>query len=339
MESEHDSFVPFKKIALSSLHTTAGFLEQPLAGKLGNSQEGLDHLIRSAHRLFPEGASYWHDQMELRDELTPEQRKSEPLNADSHLTFICLGLRNCALYEFDPKLPIHFIELDGEFRGEFRSRKTLAIGYNRTECVYENVLSIDVPDQDRYALNLTEKLAEMEPLLKEHKIHRGILTFELDQDEGHAGITVNEFEKLLMERDITDVLLNPLRHMLNNASEFAKHPLSLPTQAKKVLTYEMHLAIQDGLKLASRSVSVIEYMAERMGMNLPLLEYVIDRLATPLESRWMNLGSTAHFLINAKDEEEIGQFAVGTYQSPILIQWRSPKSGKRKLHVRLECFT
>ncbi|MCY3594174.1 MAG: hypothetical protein OXH01_02915 [Bacteroidetes bacterium] len=320
------------------MHTTAGFLEQSLATKLGNKPEGVDHLVRSAHRLFPEGAPYWHDRMELRNELTAEQRKFEPLNADSHLAFICLGLCSCALYEFDPDDPIYFIDLDGEFQGTFRSRKTLAVGYNETRCVHEDVLSIRMPRKDQHALDLSQHLNDLQALVNKHNIHRGLVTFELDSNEKNAGITVNEYETLLVERDITDVLKNPLRYMLDHASELVRHPLTLPGKAKKVLTYELHLAIRDGLRLASRSVSAVEYMVERLGMRLPLLESVIDRLATPLETRWMNLGTTARFLINAGNEEPHGRITTGTYQSPILIQWRRPDSDMRNLRVRLLQF-
>ena len=337
-KANHDSFSSFQKIAVSSLHTTAGFLEQPFASKLDNSPEKIGHLVRSVHRLFPEGAPYWHDRMELRSELTDEQRKYEPLNADSHLAFICLGLCNSVLYKFDPEDAIYFIDLDGESRGTFRSRKVLVIGYNDTECVHEEVLSVNVPEQDRCALDLSENLQDIQTLADQHKIRQGLVTFELESDEKHVGVTVNEFETLLVERDLTDVLLNPLKYMLKNVSEFARRPLMLPRKAKKMLTYELQLAIRDGLKLASRSVSVVEYIAERLHMRLPLLEYVVDRIATPLEARWMNLGSTARFLISAENEMEQGRIKVGTYQSPILIQWRKPESDVRKMRVRLLRF-
>lgn len=310
-----------------------------MATKLGNNSEGIDHLVRSAHRLFPEGAPYWHDRMELRNELTPEQRKHEPLNADSHLAFICLGLCNCALYEFAPDAPIYFIDLDGESRGTFRSRKTLAVGYNHTQCVHEEILSIKIPQKDQYALDLSQHLNRLQSLVNKHNIHHGLVILELDSDEKNAGITVNEYETLLVERDLIDVLKNPLKYMLDNASALIRHPLTLPGKAKKILTYELHLAIRDGLRFASRSVSALEYMVERLGMRLPLLESVIDRLATPLENRWMNLGTTARFLIHADHGVSPGRIAIGTYQSPILIQWRRPNTDIRKLRVRLLQFS
>jgi len=320
------------------LHTTAGLLEQSFATKLGNTQEGINNLIQSARRLFPEGAPYWHDQMELRDELSVEQRKYEPLNADSHLAFICLGLCNCVLYTFDPKNPIFLIDLDGEFQGIFRSRKLLAIGYNNVECVHEDSIAVSMPHKDQGALDLSDTLKNYQTIIDQHKIQRGVITFELDPREKFSGVTVNEFETLLMERDITDVLKNPLKFMLSNVSEFARRPFSIPGKAKQVIMYELHQTIRDGLKLATRGASALEHIAERLGVDLPLLEHAIDRIATPLETRWMNLGSSVRFLINTDDNEVSGRIMTGTYQSPILIQWRRPESDIRNLKVRVLRF-
>ena len=325
-------------MALCSLHTTAGFLEQSFADKLGGHPDGVEWLVRSANRLFPEGAPYWHDQMELRHELSMEQRKSEPLNADSHLAFICLGLCSCALYTLDPNQSIYFIDLDGEFQGTFRSRRSIAVGFNRTDCIHEEVLEVEMPEKIRCALDLSSHFDHLRTLIAKHKVDQGLVTMELASDEKYAGITVNEFESLLVERDITDVLLNPLKYMLHNASELARRPLTLPGKAKEMLIYELHLAIRDGLRLASRSVSALEYMADRLGVHLPLLEYVIGRLATPLEARWMNLGSKVQFLIDPHHDGVQEPIVTGKYQSPILIQWRKPDANIRRLHLRLLRF-
>lgn len=332
-------FSNFDRVAFCSVHTTAGFLEQPLVLKLGNNREGIESLVRSARRLFPEGAPYWHDRMELRSELSAEQRKHEPLNADSHLAFICLGLCNCVLYEFTPDHPVYFIDLDGKSKETFRSRKSMVVGYNNATCVHEETLKVDLPKKNQCAVDLNRSLPDLQALVAKYQIHRGLVTIELAPGEKHAGITVNEFEALLVERDITDVLMNPLKYMLHNAPQFARHPLMVPSKAKNILQYEIRLAIRDGLRVANRSVSILEYMVERLGIHLPLLEYVIDRIASPLEARWMNLGSTIQLLINAKDKDPLGRVVVGTYQSPILIQWRRPESDVREMRLRLLRFT
>ena len=81
-----------RRVMYCSMHTTAGFLDQSLSMRLGDSH---DQFFESFNRLFPPDAEYHHDRLELRSELTADQRKIEPRNADSHLTFIGAGLRNC----------------------------------------------------------------------------------------------------------------------------------------------------------------------------------------------------------------------------------------------------
>ena len=68
--------------------------------------------------IFPEGAGYEHDKLHLRTELSDEQRRSEPQNADSHLAFIGAGLRNCVTYITRPNEPVYLVDLDGVNAGQ-----------------------------------------------------------------------------------------------------------------------------------------------------------------------------------------------------------------------------
>src|SRR5437867_213030 len=85
-----------------SLHTTAGYLDQSLSVRLRNNRDRLSEFFGTFHALFPQGSGYRHDRMELRAELSDAQREVEPRNADSHLTFIGSGLRNCVTYRTQP---------------------------------------------------------------------------------------------------------------------------------------------------------------------------------------------------------------------------------------------
>src|SRR5262245_20645484 len=51
-----------------SLHTTAGYLEQSLSARLRHNRDHLSQFFGSFNTLFPEGAAYRHDRMELRSE-------------------------------------------------------------------------------------------------------------------------------------------------------------------------------------------------------------------------------------------------------------------------------
>ena len=92
----------YSRTLYCSLHTTAGYLDQSLAGRMHHHHGRLAQFFDAWHALFPPDADYHHDQMELRSELTDEQKEIEPRNADSHLTFIGSGMRNCVTYRNQP---------------------------------------------------------------------------------------------------------------------------------------------------------------------------------------------------------------------------------------------
>ena len=66
--------------------------------------------------------------MELRTELSDAQKDVEPHNADSHLTYLGAGLRNCVTYRTRPDAPVYFIDLDGTNDVASRRRTTIVVG-------------------------------------------------------------------------------------------------------------------------------------------------------------------------------------------------------------------
>jgi hypothetical protein len=123
-----DVLIGFRRVLYCSLHTTAGYLEQSLSSRLDNRRERLDPFMRAFQGLFPPGADYRHDQLHLRSELSEDERQCEPRNADSHLTFIGSGLRNCVTYLHRPSEPVYFTDLDGVHAGQPRTRCSRVLG-------------------------------------------------------------------------------------------------------------------------------------------------------------------------------------------------------------------
>jgi len=62
----------YRKALYCSYHTTAGYLEQSLCARLRYSREHVAPFIRAFQKLFPPGADYRHDQLQLRNELSEE---------------------------------------------------------------------------------------------------------------------------------------------------------------------------------------------------------------------------------------------------------------------------
>ena len=143
--SEHgDVLAEFPRALYCSFHTTAGYLEQPLATRLGRGPtNGVDAYLDAFRSVFPEDAGYLHDNLDLRTELSDDQKAVEPRNADSHLAFMAAGLKACVSYRTGDE-PVWFVDLDGVNAGRPRRRQTTVVGYSHEVPVWRTRVTIPV---------------------------------------------------------------------------------------------------------------------------------------------------------------------------------------------------
>ena len=328
----------FDKLLFCSLHTTAGFLDQALVERMQHRKESVADLVRATQRLFPKGAPYWHDKMSLRSELSELQKENEPHNADSHLAYIGLGLENCVAYDNRSDLPVYLIDLDGVYNGIPRNRQTIVVGFNHTETVAEAVLDIPVSDLHIDSIKLDDSslgvMDAIHELLSKHEVRYGTVQLTLDPDETHAGLTVNEFEPLLVRNDLAGVLTNPLRYMREKAADIIKDPLSLPSKAKQYVRHELVQIINEVRSTIGHNASLLEGVIHRFGIRVALLDAVIDRVATIPAPRWLRVGRQVTLLI--AENEDPRTIVRGQYQSPILVQWRRARNSCRRLKISID---
>ena len=149
-----DLLTRYSRTLYCSLHTTAGYLDQSLAGRMHHQHGRLAQFFDAWHALFPPEADYHHDQMELRSELSDEQKETEPRNADSHLTFIGSGMRNCVTYRNRPLAPVYFIDLDGTNGDARRERKTTIVAYDQERVVARESFVVPVSRHPIDSVNL-----------------------------------------------------------------------------------------------------------------------------------------------------------------------------------------
>ena len=327
-EQHGDLLAPFRKLLYCSYHTTAGYLEQSLCARMNHRRESVEALVQSAQKLFPAGALYQHDQMHLRTELTEEQKRTESLNADSHLAFIGLGLENCVTYDNRPEMPVYFIDLDGVYRGTRRRRQTTVVGFNKAEKVVELQIHVPMSNHAIDSINLRDPrlgiIEQLNDLLAQYEVRKGTIILSLEPREQHAGLTVNEYETLLMKHDLVEVLHNPLRFMAEKATNMLRDPKAIRSKAKNYLKYDL--------------VQLVNEVIDALGLNESLVERIIDRIAAASASRRLRMKRSLTLLINSTDKEGPGAAVLGTYQSPILVQWQKTDSQARCVNVRLVRF-
>ena len=324
-------FTRYPKAFYISDHTTAGYLDRRLAEVLEHDGDNIQDYLQVFQRLFPPEAGYVHDELHLRTELSDEQRASEPRNADSHLTFMGSGLRNCVSYDLRGDEPVWFVELDGVHVGGTRQRRTTVIAYNREEDVVRMQVPVPASPHSIDAQNLRAPhlgfIDQLQSVARKHAVTFGRFDVSLPADERHAGLTVNEYETLLMTHDLREVLGNPLRFMAQMGKmgrEALQAPRTIPARA---LNYAQYDAVQ-----------LFNELMDRVGVRRSVVERLVNRaLAVPV-SHFLRMKRGISLPILDRNGDGVGEIGWGTYQSPILVQWKGAAGPARALNVRLVRF-
>jgi thiamine phosphate synthase YjbQ (UPF0047 family) len=280
-----------RRFLFVSHHTTAGFPDPRLRLRLGPDPRRLASFLEGLRDVFPPGAGYQHDRLEERRELTADQRAREPLNADAHLAFIGGGFTNTLLLHHDEEGPVWLVDFDGtwETRGGdvlHRQRRVTVIGLD--EEVEEARLHVRIatpPGAGAMPLSGpgTELLEAVEAALEERDLRLGRVRLRLESSAPGTGVTVNEAEALLVERDLSDILSSPLRYA---------HTRGLP-----------------------RVLDALRFSPERR-------ERILGRTRTSPAPRLLRLRREVSLAVVPPigGPEGPGRLLLGQYQSPILLQ-------------------
>jgi len=308
-----------------SFHTTAGYLDQSLASRLSRMPErGIDAYLDAFRTVFPEDAGYLHDNLELRTELTDDQKAVEPRNADSHLAFMAAGLHACAPYRSSED-PVWFVDLDGMNAGTPRRRQTTVVGYSHEVPVWKTRVVIPVSGHPVDSVNLRDPGIGFYEMLNEaiarYGVAKGRLRIELDPEERSAGLTVNEYETLLMRHDLVEVLRNPFRFMAEKGRHAWADPRAIPAKTLDYAKYDI--------------VRVMNQLVDRLGLNEGRIERTMARLMAMPAERFLRMKRSVNLLVSDRQEPGHGAIVEGTYQSPILVQWDHASNRERHVNITL----
>lgn len=319
---EHQALKDFDQCLYWSAHTTAGFLDRSLAQRL--SPEGVPTYVDAFRHVFPEGAGYEHDKLERREDLPPEQRAVEPRNADSHLAFIAGGLRSMVLHPNRADEPVCFVELDGISGGRARRRLARVIGFNRERVVARARIQVPVSEHPIDSINLKDPrlgiIEQLEELVARAGMEHGRVRLSLSESERHTGLTVNEFETLLMRHDLAEVLRNPLKYAAEKSRHVLANPLAVPGKALGYAKYDFVRVLNSGL--------------DSLGLRGSLVEKVLARTLAVPAARFFRMQRSVSLLVAERPDGTPG-LIEGTYQSPILVQWQRAPREVRTLDVTL----
>jgi thiamine phosphate synthase YjbQ (UPF0047 family) len=318
----------FRRHFYASEHSTAGFLSQSLAARLHARFGGIGPYLDVFRTVFPEGAGYRHDQLELRDELAPEQKAIEPTNADSHLAFMGGGLRACVTDDAQREAPVYFVDFDGVYRDVPRKRTARVVGFNTAEEVARVTIDVPVSGHAIDAVNLRESriglFDQVSELIQAHGVTKGRVRLELATSEQFASLTVNEYETLLMKHDLAEVLQNPLRFAAEKVRHAWKDPRAVPAKALGYAQYDM--------------VRALNQLLDALGLKTSRIERLVARSLEAPASRFLRMRRSVDLMVSDARSEGRGELVQGVYQSPILVQWRQARGEVRKVDVALTRF-
>ena len=326
-EQEGDLLHRYRRAFYCSFHTTAGYLEHTLSRRLHHRSDRLDRLFEVFRTLFPAGGPYQHDRMHLRTELSEEQREKEPRNGDSHLTFIGSGMRNCVTYLNRGDTPVYFIELDGVNAATRRRRTTAVLAYDDEEVVERSTVRVPVSRHPIDSVNLADPRLGIVDLVNERLaragLEKGRIDIALGPDERDAGLTVNEYETLLMRHDLVEVLRDPLRFAALKSRHMLDDPLAIPGKTLSYARYDLVVVLNTLMEAFRLDESAVERLVAKV-MAVPARRFLRSRRVS--------------FMASDHSGEGGARLVRGTYQSPILVQWRPADGHVRDVQVSLVRF-
>jgi hypothetical protein len=318
----------YRKTLYCSLHTTAGYLDQSLAQRMHHHHGRVARFFDAWHAVFPPDAEYRHDRMDLRSELSDEQKEVEPRNADSHLTFIGSGMRNCVTYRNEPLAPVYFIDLDGTNGATRRERRTTILAYDQERVVARELFTVPVSHHPIDSVNLADPkmglIDRVHEILASTGLDKSRVDISLATAERNVGLTVNEYETMLMKHDLVEVLRDPLKFAAQRGRHMIDDPLAIPTKTINYAKYDLPRLLNSLVEALRWDHSVFERVMAKV-MAVPARRLLRSRRVT--------------FLAAHDEAHDRPRLVRGQYQSPILVQWRPADGGSRSLEIAVYDLT
>jgi hypothetical protein len=219
---------------------------------------------------------------------------------------------------------VYFIELDGMTDAVKRERTTKVVAYDDERVVARSSVGIPVSKHPVDSINLGDVrlglLDSVNELLARSGLQYGRVDIIVDPQERNVGLTVNEYETLLMQNDLADVLRDPLRFARLKARNALHDPRSIPGKTLNYAKYDV--------------VRVLNSLMEALRLDEGSLERLIAKVMS-LPARRFVRSRRVSFLAAGEAPDAAAKLLRGTYQSPILVQWQSPERQERRVDIVL----
>jgi hypothetical protein len=233
-------------------------------------------------------------------------------------------MKNCVTYRAQPAAPVYFIDLDGKNERACRERRTTILGYDHERLVKQVTVSVPVSRHPIDSINLADArlglLEEINDLILRSGIENGRVDMCVHPAERSVGLTVNEYETMLIQNDLVDVLRNPLRFAKIRGRHMLEDPLAIPGKTLSYAKYDAVVILNSLMEALRLDQSSFERLVAKL-MSLPARRFLKSRRVS--------------FLATCDANREVAQLQRGTYQSPILVQWQPAENQTRHVDIQL----
>jgi hypothetical protein len=127
-----------------------------------------------------------------------------------------------------------------------------------------------------------------------------------------------------MQHDLMDVLRNPLKFAAEKARHAWNDPRAVPMKAMEYAKYDL--------------VHALNKLMDTLGLSASRLEFMLARALELPASRFLRMKRSVNLLVSDSASPGRGALVEGTYQAPILVQWRPTERGVRKIDLVLTRF-
>jgi hypothetical protein len=214
-------------------------------------------------------------------------------------------------------------------QGKSRRRQTSVVAYTREQVAERVRLEIPVSGHPIDSINLRDPgigfLEQIQELVARHGLAKGRIDIALAPGERQAGLTVNEFETLLMQHDLKEVLHDPMRFFAEKTRNALADPRAIPSRTIEYAKYDL--------------VRVMNRLIETLGMSESLVERLLARFMAYPANRFLRMKRSLALLVSDRGDDGLAHIVQGTYQSPILVQWQKAERGTRQVDVTLTALS
>jgi CBS-domain-containing membrane protein len=128
-----------------------------------------------------------------------------------------------------------------------------------------------------------------------------------------------------MQHDLAEVLRNPLRFAAEKARHAWNDPMAVPAKALGYAKYDL--------------VRALNRFVDALGLQSSRIERLLARTLEVPAARFLRMRRSVDLLVSDSKTPGSGAVVEGTYQAPILVQWRPPAhSGQRTIDIAVTRF-